>query len=442
MGLPRPSRLLACLFITFWAPLIAPALAQSYSSRETPIVRAVRRAKPAVVNISSEKRVHQKGSLYRNSNAQRVSGMGSGVIVDERGFILTNAHVVHRVTSLVVTLEDGRTYQADPLRRDPATDLALIKIRANRPLPTIPMGTSSDLMVGETVIAVGNAYGYENTVTRGVISAIGRTVRLNEDLTYHNLIQTDAGINPGNSGGALLNIDGELIGVNVAIRAGAQGISFAIPVDTVRAVAAQLMRMTASDLSRTWHGVKYRESVDLTSRLGIVTVERVDGPGRKAGIQPDDRIIRVDDREIHSALDFERSLLDKRPGDQAEVVVRRGQLHRTMTLTIEQLPMTTTRVWRHFGMQLAQIEPSQVQRFQPQLRGGMFVVNVRPRGPAALAGVAQGDVLLGLGQWETLNYENVLFVLTQLRRQNYEPLRAHILRQGKLHEFTIRHRSD
>ena len=192
----------------------------------------------AVVNIHSERTVQVPvgDELFAHAPLQnRVNGMGTGIIIDPRGYIITNQHVVDDVSVIRVHLTDGSSHTARVLVRDHESDLALLKIDVSRPLPTMPLGTSSDVMVGETVIAIGNAYGYEHTVTVGIVSAIKRDVTLNKEVSYKALIQTDASINPGNSGGPLLNINGELIGVNVAIRAGAQGIGFAIPVDTCSA---------------------------------------------------------------------------------------------------------------------------------------------------------------------------------------------------------------
>ena len=180
--------------------------------------------------------------------------MGTGVVIDPRGYILTNYHVVDGVKEIQVTLADERQLRrqaARPRPRDrsgPDQDRRLATS-----LPVIPIGTSSDLMTGESVIAVGNAYGYEHTVTRGIISALHRAVQVSDAQFYDDLIQTDASINPGNSGGPLLNIDGEMIGINVAVRAGAQGIGFAIPVDKVMKVAADLLARRPT--TRRWHGM-------------------------------------------------------------------------------------------------------------------------------------------------------------------------------------------
>ncbi|MBU6176046.1 MAG: trypsin-like peptidase domain-containing protein, partial [Planctomycetes bacterium] len=197
--------------------------------RSTPIVQAIKKAEPAVVNIQGNKIV--TNTTNGVPTRQEVNGMGTGVIIDRRGLIITNYHVVDAVEKIEVTLADGSTFIARLINYDPETDLAMIKINADRDLPVIQVGRSDDLLRGETVIAIGNPFGYQNTVTVGVISALHRNIPVNGSQEYTDLIQTNADINPGNSGGPLLNIDGEVIGINVAVRVGAQGIGFAIPVD-------------------------------------------------------------------------------------------------------------------------------------------------------------------------------------------------------------------
>src|SRR5262249_46915302 len=225
----------------------------------------------AVVNIHSERTVRLPGGDETPTVAptSRVNGMGTGIVIDPRGYIVTNHHVIEDVNLLRVRLSDGSTHNARVLARDPESDLALLKIDAGRPLPTLPLGTASDLMVGETVIAMGNAYGYEHTVTVGVVSAIKRDVTLNKEVSYKALIQTDASINPGNSGGPLLNINGELVGGNTAIRAGAHGIAFAIPVDSMLRVVADLLSIRKRN--GTWHGLVCRDRLDTTDAGKIQT---------------------------------------------------------------------------------------------------------------------------------------------------------------------------
>src|SRR5262245_56694813 len=213
--------------------------------RRGAVVAVVEKVQSAIVNIHSERTIGAAPERERNwelmRTQQRVNGMGTGIIVDPRGYIVTNHHVVDDVQMLRIKLSDGTPFAGRVVARDPEADLAILKIDAHKPLPIIPLGTASDLMVGEPVIAIGNAFGYENTVTTGVVSALKRDVTLNKEISYKQLIQTDASINPGNSGGPLLNVYGELVGVNVAIRAGAQGIGFAIPVDSMLRNAADLM---------------------------------------------------------------------------------------------------------------------------------------------------------------------------------------------------------
>ncbi len=201
------------------------------------------------------------------SGRPKINGMGTGIIIDERGYIVTNHHVIDGVQSIQVTLEDGASYQARVFNSDKMTDLAIIKVETPAALPVMPLGTSSDLMLGEEVLAVGNAFGWKHTITKGIVSAIGRDVELNEEQSYKNLIQTDAAINPGNSGGPLVNADGDVIAINVAIRAGAQKIGFAIPIDDARLEIAKLMSQKNPDV---FHGLSTIDHKKGTDRKLIV----------------------------------------------------------------------------------------------------------------------------------------------------------------------------
>src|SRR5262249_26959304 len=252
-----------------------PKASRNWKPRRTPVVDAVERVRAAVVNIHSERTVQGPipEELFSTAPSQnRVNGMGTGIIIDPRGYIITNHHVVEDVSLLRVRLSDGTTSSARVVARDGEADLALLKIDVSRPLPTMPLGAAGDLMVGETVIAIGNAYGYEHTVTVGVVSALKRDVTLNKDISYKALIQTDASINPGNSGGPLVNMHGELVGVNVAIRAGAQGIGFAIPVDSMLRVAADMLSIRKRN--STWHGIVGRDRVEFADEEEGATFHR------------------------------------------------------------------------------------------------------------------------------------------------------------------------
>ena len=258
--------------------------AGAVEGRRTAIVKAIESSRDSVVNIHGQKFVPNADDESAGE-LKRVNGMGTGVVVDARGYVVTNYHVVEGVRRIEVTLASGKTTSATLVSHDPRTDLAVIKVEHDKPLPVITIGTSSDLMIGETVLALGNAYGYEHTVTRGIVSALHRDVEVSRTQRYDDLIQTDASINPGNSGGPLLNINGEMIGINVAVRAGAQGIGFAIPVDRVLEVVAALL--TVERVDRTWHGIVARND---GSRGVIVEAVHRQSPaesvGVKAGCEP------------------------------------------------------------------------------------------------------------------------------------------------------------
>ncbi len=420
---------------------------RDWALRQTPVVDVVKRVRSAVVNIHSERTVQGPSSedfLSLAPSQNRVNGMGTGILIDPRGYIVTNHHVVEDVNLLRVRLADGTTAGARVVARDPENDLALLKIDVGRPLPTIPLGTATDLMVGETVIAIGNAYGYEHTVTVGVVSATGRDVTLNKEVSYKQLIQTDASINPGNSGGPLLNVYGELVGVNVAIRAGAQGIGFAIPVDTMIRVAGNMLagKSKGPGASVVAHGLQLRDEVKATKAeppQRFAVVEHLDegSPGAKAGLLPGDVVVRAGGVPVASGLDLERALLDHAAGEKVALVVRRGSEEQKVELVLDAARLVPTpasdQVWRRLGLRLQTVSPEAVSRNHPQLHGGLLVAEVRSESAAAKAGIQRGDILVGLHQWEMLTAENVQFVLNHADLASFSPLRFYILRDGQVH---------
>jgi serine protease Do len=442
----RPHRtLIAALGLS----IILTTLAASGSpavppTRRSAIVQAVNRAKRSVVNIHSERTARGPAveELFATApSQQRSNGMGTGIIIDPRGYIATNHHVIEDVSVIRVRLSDGTTHNARVLARERESDLALLKIDAGWPLPTIPLGTSSDLMVGETVIAIGNAYGYEHTVTVGVISALKRDVTLNKDISYKSLIQTDASINPGNSGGPLLNIDGELVGVNVAIRAGAQGIGFAIPVDQMIQVVADLLANKRRGEASP--GLVCRNLIDLDqSPARSLKVERVDptGPAARAGIKEGDVLVRVGELSIACSLDLERALIDRKGGELLPIRVRRGDTERQLELTLHPTPRDAHAgepSWRQLGLRLTPVGAERVSRVSSVLRGGMQVIEVRPGSPAARAGIERGDILVGLDQRQTTNVESISWILNRPQLNSLYPLEFHLIRGGQLHQGSL-----
>lgn len=426
----RPCGVLAALTVFAVALVFAAFINQSFASelRRTAIVKAVERARPAVVNIRGQKKL--SGISVGNIDSPRlVNGMGTGVILDSRGYIITNHHVVDGVARINVTLADESKFVARLISHDPETDLAVIKIDAPaKKLPTMQIGTSRDLMLGEPVIAVGNAYGYPHTVTRGIISALHRTVQVSDVQYYRDLIQTDASINPGNSGGPLMNIDGDLIGINVAVRVGAQGIGFALPVDKVMEVAAKLISIKRVD--GNWHGVIAR-SDSSHQRVEIDAVEP-SSPAAKAGLRAGDVLNRIENTPLRRGLDLERALLGSKSGRQVQIQVTRRNQPQEVTLVLTSLPSTRItaddRTWELFGLRLKPLPEGQFRSESSRYRGGLSITEVRRNSLASQQGIRSGDVLVGMHVWETVSRDNIDYVLDHYDFKSSEPLKFYILR--------------
>jgi serine protease Do len=422
--------------------------------RETPLVKAVKRARSVAVNIHSEKTEkisYSTDPAYASGTrrGRKINGMGTGIVLDERGYIVTNHHVVNGVDSLRVTLDDGVSYMAEVISEDPVRDLAVLKVRANKPLKVMPLGTSSDLMLGETVFAVGNAFGYEHTVTSGIISALHRDVEVNDTQSYKNLIQTDAAINPGNSGGPLINVKGEVIGINVAIRAGAQKIGFAIPIDDARKVIADLLKIEHFD--GTFHGLATQDFKSSDERKLVVEGAAHGSPGDLAGLKRGDVILKAGDIDVLDGADLERALLGHNPGDDVRLSVRRGGEAKSLSLKLaavsgEMLASGTgniivhvendplaQRLWDELGIRVAKIPHANPQLAKSKYDGGLQVVTIRPSSPAFRGGIQQRDVLVGLDRWSTMRVEDVAWILDHRQVDYTNPLKVkfHIVRSNE-----------
>ncbi len=286
-------------------------------SRRTPIVEAVVKTKASVVTV----KVPRQGLKDL---------VGTGVLVDERGYIITNRHVVGPAKQVTIVLLDNTELQGQVVVGDPGTDLAVVKIQTDKKLTALELAPISDLMVGETVLAVGHPYGFHNTVSTGIISALEREIRMPTGDKLYGLIQTTAPINPGNSGGPLLNINGELIGINVALREGAQCIAFAINADTVK----QLLRkhLSAQRVAGVHHGLECLEKVlaETGPRQRVV----VAGQTPEGDLKKGDEILAVGGRDVRNSFDLERALWDKRPGQKVHFKVVRGGQTLTVALTL------------------------------------------------------------------------------------------------------------
>jgi serine protease Do len=422
-----------CLGFLAAGTLLGNLIASAHASerRSSPTVRLVQQVAPSIVNIHGQKTLSPGDENYRRGEAQNVNGMGTGVIIDQRGYILTNHHVVDGVKRIEVTLADKTQYIASRVAHDPTTDLAIIKIDSAQKLPVLTIGTSSDLMIGEDVVAVGNAYGYEHTVTRGVISALKRTVQVSDTQSYKDLIQTDASINPGNSGGPLMNIDGEMIGINVAVRQGAQGIGFAIPVDMAVKVAADLMCAERERSANTWHGIVTALDEQAAVRSCVVGKIDEESPAAKCGLQPGDVISRIGENSVVRPLDLERALLGHQVGEEVSLTVHRNKQPVKVNLVLASAPKRTSdveRIWETLGVKLEAVGASQLRSYQKQYRGGLLVTAVRRDSPASADGIRQGDILLGVHIWETISLENVIYILKTDEFATVQPVKFLILR--------------
>jgi len=274
------------------------------ASRRTPVVVAVERVAPAVVSVMTEELPRQnpfaRGFLLPDPDElfdrphSTATSLGSGVIVDPKGYVITNDHVVQGAARIRVQLADGRELPAQLVGADAAFDVAVLKVAADRPLPSVPLGTARDLMPGETVIAIGNPFGLAHTVTTGVVSALHRSVKTQNQL-YQDFIQTDAAINPGNSGGPLLNIEGRLIGINTAVHRGGPGIGFAIPIDRAARIVDDLLRF--GRVRYGWLGLRVRPIG--VGRPGVIVASVDEGsPAAAAGVRPGALVVGIDDDTV------------------------------------------------------------------------------------------------------------------------------------------------
>lgn len=408
-----------------------------HSHRRTPVVVAVEKTSAAVANISTERFIKQrKGdpffgfrselfeqffNEYFNKSQRKVveSPLGSGVIIDEDGYIVTNEHVVSRASKLNVRLADGKNYEATMISSDPATDLAVLKIESDAPLPYVKMGTSKDLMIGETVIALGNPFGLENSVTIGVLSAKNRTFTFSSDygsIEYDGLIQTDALINPGNSGGPLINIDGELIGINTAIVNHAQGIGFAIPADKVRETLVKLFNFR--EINKIWFGAQVEEQGDVSKGILITSVEK-ESPAHKAKIKTGDRIIKIDSKRIFDVLDFEKYILKKNAGDKLIITINRNGQEMELSFSLEKAPMPSAEklALEKLGLYVQDLTPQLAQQLNLWwVKGGVLISEVQKKSPAENVGIKAGHVLVYVGQYRVNNIEEFGALLNMMKK--------------------------
>ncbi len=395
-------------------------------------------ASPAVVNIRTVKTIKGGGRVFRHFKKGpfgdddpmkdffdrffdedqkrdfKQRSLGSGFIIDKDGYIVTNNHVIDNADKIVVILNDEKEFEAQIVGRDKNTDLALIKIESNRNLPVLRFGDSDVLKVGQWVVAIGNPFGLEQTVTAGIVSAKGRVIGSGP---YDDFIQTDASINPGNSGGPLLNLRGEVVGINTAIVAGGQGIGFAIPVNLAKNIIDQIK--STGEVTRGWLGVgiqdiseEVAEYYGIKEKKGVLVTEVFPGdPADLAGIKPKDVILSVNGKGVDSARQLTGMIADTLVGDTIQIKINRTGKTRTIDVKIvkrEEAKISSRssreKEQTQLGIQVSEITPETARRFNLKDTTGVIVVGVDPESKAAEAGLQIHDII------REINHKNITSV--------------------------------
>ena len=447
------------------------AVAQAQLPDFTPLVES---ASPAVVNISTKQKVPARGAgahmpdleglppIFREFFEHSIPGMprgpdrgqqreaqslGSGFIFSEDGYILTNNHVVADADEIIVRLPDRSELEAKLVGADPRTDVAVLKVEG-KDLPTVQLGDSSKLKVGEWVLAIGSPFGFDHTVTAGIVSATGRSLP-NE--SYVPFIQTDVAINPGNSGGPLFNLEGEVIGINSQIftrSGGFMGLSFAIPIDVAMDVANQLR--TDGKVSRGWLGVVIQEvnkdlaeSFGLERPAGALVAQVMDGgPAAKGGLRVGDVILSLNDESIVMSADLPHLVGAIKPGSKARLGIVRGGERETLNIVIGALPEegeavtaadTGAQKSNRLGVKVAELTAEQKRSLD--LPGGVVITEVL-NGPAAMIGLRPGDVISHLNNQAIDSASTFGRVAEQLPKNRSVSMR--VLRQGRASFITFK----
>ena len=389
-------------------------------TRENSVVKAIRKVSPAVVNISSQYEIRKNSNPFSGygmdpllenffrdffspelERREQRTSLGSGIIIDgHRGLLLTNTHVVEKATRINVALKDEREFEAIIVGMDPDSDLAVLKINSNQPLPSIQMGNSEEIMIGESVIAIGNPFGFSHTVTTGVVSAVNRSIKTDQRV-FHKFIQTDASINPGNSGGPLININGELIGINTAIYSQAQGIGFAIPINRAKRIISDLINY--GEVVQPWTGMTVQTiDSDLSNYLNIqndvgvmVTSVEPKSPASIAGITEGDIIFAIDGWRITHISDYHLKIKEI-SADQTILfkINRKGKIV-TVSLKTKLFPLDRALELanQRLGISVSELDKQVRTKYGIRARTGVLIISMRKNSHLARIGVKPGDII-------------------------------------------------
>ena len=422
---------------------------------ETPMIPAnftdlARMVRPGVVNIQVIKKVKNvdfgfrrfPGNPFGEQNpfgdffgpfsegnppkGYKQQGVGSGFVMNKEGYILTNNHVVEDADQIKVKLPNGKEYDGKVVGRDPKTDLALVKINGASDLHPLQMGNSDDLKVGSWVVAVGSPFGLEQTVTAGIVSAKGRVIGSGP---YDNFIQTDASINPGNSGGPLINMRGEVVGINTAIIASGQGIGFAIPINMAREIASQLQEN--GHVTRGWLGVSIQEvtpelakSFGLKEKKGALVAQVVSGsPAEKAGIEQGDVIVEFDGKEIADSKDLPRIVASTPVGKAVTIKLSRNGKVLDQQVKVGEMEekaevAKTPSTQKSLGISVQNLTPEIAKSLGLKKDTGVVVAGVEPGSPAADAGIQAGDVIREVNRKPVKDVQDFVQKIEKTKDQN------------------------
>jgi serine protease Do len=405
---------------------------------------------PTVVNIRTEKTIKGGGSVFRDFHGspwgkndpfreffERFFGegfqrefkqrsLGSGFIIDKDGYIVTNNHVIEKADKIRVKLKSGQEFDAEIIGRDPNTDIALIKLKSEEDLPIAKLGDSDALKVGQWVMAIGNPFGLEHTVTAGIVSAKGRVIGSGP---YDDFIQTDASINPGNSGGPLLNMNGEVVGINTAIVASGQGIGFAIPINLAKGVITQLR--SSGKVTRGWLGVAIQDlSRELADYYGIKNTKGVlitevfpDDPADRAGIRPKDIVLEINGEKLETSRELSRMIANIGVGEEVKILILRDGRKKTFTVRIAKRDedkiasaKTLPEEGSELGIRVSNLTPEIVRRFEIAETEGVIVVGLAPGSKGEEAGVRTGDIIKEINHQDIKSVDDYAEVLGEIEQ--------------------------
>jgi len=438
-------------------------------SRQNAIVRAAQKVGPAVVSISVvQTRTVREEPFFSPSGdeffdefwgrffppreyKEKINSLGSGVIINPEGYILTNEHVVRGAEELKVTLPSGKEYKGKLVGQDVTSDLAVIGID-DRNLPYAALGNSDDLIIGEWAIALGNPFGYllddpNPTVTVGVVSAVNRDLKRGqaEERIYSKMIQTDAAINPGNSGGPLVNALGEVIGINTFIfttSRGSEGIGFAIPINRAKKIIADLMKF--GKVTKVWTGIKVQDlnsllaqSLDLDQERGVVITEVFEkSPGEKADLKRGDVILKINHQDVKNAVDWEDLTSFIKAGENLGIsFVRKGEKKETTLVPEELSPKMAAEYESDLGISVSSITPQIAYQLKTKDRKGVIVTSVKPESKADKLGLKEGDIIRQINNTPVENLKDYQRLTKDLKKN--EKIVLFVEREGEIYFLTL-----